>query len=109
MIPKNLKTNWYWIGTNLTNDPSWWQPSNLYGTSPDYLTQKEYLHKKKQKNLLKPQKEGEKLSDRLSKMKDVDGFLANLKKYIKSGFGKSSYNNVTPSDDIKTYLKNLVS
>ena len=38
-------------------------------------------------------------------MKDVDGFLANLKKYIKSGFGKSSYNNVTPSDDIKTYLK----
>lgn len=105
MIPKNLKTNWYWIGTNLTSDPSWWQPSNLYGTSPDYLTQKEYLHKKEAEEAIKNLKEGEKLSDRLSKMKDVDGFLANLKKYIKSGFGKSSYNNVTPSDDIKTYLK----
>ena len=105
MIPKNLKTNWYWIGTNSTSDPSWWQPSNLYGTSPDYLTQKEYVHKKEAEEAIKNLKEGEKLSDRLSEMKDVDGFLTNLKKYIKSRFGKSSYNNVTPSDDIKTYLK----
>lgn len=105
MIPKNLKTNWYWIGTNSTGDPSWWQPSNLYGTSPDYLTKKEYVHKKEAEEAIKNLKEGEKLNDRLSEMKDVDGFLANLKKYIKSGFGKSSYNNATPSDDIKTYLK----
>ena len=38
-------------------------------------------------------------------MKDVDGFLDNLKKYSATDIGKSTYNNVTPSDDIKTYLK----
>ena len=60
---------------------------------------------KEAEEAIKNLKEGERLSNRLAQIKDVDGFLANLKKYIKSGFGKSSYNNVTPSDDIKTYLK----
>lgn len=38
-------------------------------------------------------------------MRHVDGFLDNLKKYSATDIGKSTYNNVTPSDDIKTYLK----
>lgn len=105
MVPKNLKTNWYWIGTDSTGDSSWWHPSNLYGTSPDYLTRKEYVHEKEAEEAIKNLKEGERLSDRLSEMKDVDGFLDNLKKYMATGIGKSTYNHVTPSDDIQNYLK----
>ncbi|MBY5035218.1 anti-sigma factor C-terminal domain-containing protein [Streptococcus gallolyticus] len=104
MIPKNLKTNWYWIGTYSKGDPSWWEPSNLYGTSPENLTRKEFVHKKEAEEAVAKLKEGEKLDKRLSEMKDVDGFLANLKKYMESD-RSSTYNGFKTQDDIKVYLK----
>lgn len=104
MIPKGLKTNWYWIGTNTTGDPSWWAMDSLYGTSPEMLTRKEYVHKKEAEEARDKLKDGEKLDDRLAEMKDVDGFLTNLKKYMEMDSG-SSYNGINPADDIKAYLE----
>ena len=82
MLPSNLKTNWYWIGTTSTGDSSVWHESDLFGASAESLSQS-------------------------SKGSPIDSrnFLSQLKAYQKNNKGKSTYNNVAPSDDITRYLK----
>lgn len=37
LMPKNLKQNWLWIGTNSTLDSSQWSTSYQFGTAPENL------------------------------------------------------------------------
>lgn len=105
MIPITVKTNWYWIGTNTTGDASQWGVGDLYGTSDEGFTKEEWVNPDLvEKEMGNVDKNGAEMSEEAQETKTVDAFFTNLKTMLKLP-GESSYNDVTPRDDVKAYLK----
>ncbi|MEY8463764.1 anti sigma factor C-terminal domain-containing protein [Streptococcus merionis] len=105
MIPDNLKTNWYWIGTKSTGDPSTWSDDSLFGTGPEGFTREEYLDPKAvDKAMADVTQNGEKLDKSITKTKTVEAFFSNLKALLRAP-GDATYNNTRPRDDVEAYLK----
>lgn len=104
MVPDNVMLNWYWIGTKSGGDSSTWRPYDLYGTDGLGWTTEEYIDQAAAEKAIK--EAGDKRvepDDKKLKTKTVDAFFTNLKAVAKES--KSSYNNVSPIDDVKAYLK----
>ncbi len=105
MIPSNLKTNWYWIGTTSKGDSSTWSMYSLYGTDAQGFTREEYVDEQAAHNALKESaKEGGQPDQEAMATKAVDAFLTNLKAVLEAP-GDTTYNTTRPRDDIEKYLE----
>lgn len=105
MIPSNLKTNWYWIGTTSKGNSSTWSMYSLYGTDAQGFTREEYVDEQAAQNALKESaKEGGQPDQEAMATKTVDAFLTNLKAVLEAP-GDATYNDTRPRDDVEQYLK----
>ncbi|MBM9832248.1 anti sigma factor C-terminal domain-containing protein, partial [Enterococcus faecalis] len=105
MIPSNLKTNWYWIGTTSKGNSSTWSMYSLYGTDAQGFTREEYVDEQAAQNALKESaKQGGQPDQQAMATKAVDAFLTNLKAVLDAP-GDATYNDTRPRDDIEKYLE----